>query len=117
MKEKITFPDWTRLAGQIITRNGENGKRPIWRAYDQDPAGDFLALRVTLEIAGANPVFLAENPLRLIAGRGRFVTDDGAVIVGRRARPEEESRELPVAFVPHWKTCPNAGDFRRHGRG
>ena len=46
-----------------------------------------------------------------------FVTDDGAVIVGRRARPEEESRELPVAFVPHWKTCPNAGDFRRHGRG
>lgn len=26
-------------------------------------------------------------------------------------------RELPVAFVPHWKTCPNAGDFRRNGRG
>ena len=57
MKEKITFPDWTRLAGQIITRNGENGKRPIWRAYDQDPAGDFLALRVTLEIAGGSTLF------------------------------------------------------------
>lgn len=32
------------------------------------------------------------------SGRNRFVTDDGAVIVGRRARP-------------------NAGDFRRRGRG
>ena len=58
------------------------------------------------------PVFVIEGD-----GRDRLVTDDGAVIVGRRARPEEESRELPVAFVPHWKTCPNAGDFRRHGRG
>lgn len=47
----------------------------------------------------------------------RFVTDDGAVIIGRRATCEEESRDLPVAFVPHWKTCPNAGEFRRNGRG
>lgn len=29
MKEKITFPDWTRLAGQIITRNGETGSAPF----------------------------------------------------------------------------------------
>ena len=36
MKKKITFPDWTGPAGQIITRDGENGKRPIWRAYAQD---------------------------------------------------------------------------------
>lgn len=27
MKKKITFPDWTGPAGQIITRDGENGKR------------------------------------------------------------------------------------------
>lgn len=58
------------------------------------------------------PVFVIEGD-----GRDRFVTDGGAVIVGRVARPEEESRALPVAFVPHWKTCPNAGDFRRSGRG
>ena len=58
------------------------------------------------------PVFVIEGD-----GRDRFVTDDGAVIVGRVARPEEESRELPVAFVPHRKTCPNAEDFRRSGRG
>ena len=50
-------------------------------------------------------------------GNDRFVTDGGAVITGRVARSEEESRDLPVAFVPHWKTCPNAGDFRRSGRG
>ena len=57
------------------------------------------------------PVFVIEGD-----GRDRFVTDDGAVIVGRVARPEEESRDLPVAFVPHWKTCPNAGDFRHKRR-
>lgn len=54
------------------------------------------------------PVFVVEG-----AGKDRFVTDEGEVILGRRARPEEESHDLPVAFVPHWKTCPNAGDFRR----
>ncbi len=46
-------------------------------------------------------------------GNDRFVTDEGEIITGRVARPEEESRDLLVAFVPHWKTCPNAGDFRR----
>lgn len=46
------------------------------------------------------PVFVIEGD-----GCDRFTTDDGAEIVGRIARPEEESPELPVAFVPHWKTC------------
>lgn len=54
------------------------------------------------------PVFIIEG-----AGKDRFVTDEGEVILGRRALLEEESHDLPVAFVPHWKTCPNAGDFRR----
>lgn len=58
------------------------------------------------------PVFVIESD-----GTNRFVTDDGAVIIGRCATREEESRDLPVAFVPHWKTCPNAGEFRRNGRG
>lgn len=54
------------------------------------------------------PVFVIEG-----GGNERFVTDEGEVITGRIARPEEERPELPVGFVPHWKTCPNAGDFRR----
>lgn len=37
--------------------------------------------------------------------RDTFTDDSGAPIVGRVARPEEELPELPVAFVPHWKTC------------
>lgn len=49
-------------------------------------------------------------------GNDHFVTDEGAVIAGRVARPKEESPDLPVAFVPHWKTCPNAGDFRHKRR-
>ena len=58
------------------------------------------------------PVFVIEGE-----GRDRFVLDDGAVIAGRIARPEEGRPELPVAFVPHWKTCPNAGDFDGAGGG
>lgn len=57
------------------------------------------------------PVFVVEG-----GGKDRFVTDEGEVITGRVARPEEENPALPVAFVPHWKTCPNAGDFRRNGK-
>ena len=54
------------------------------------------------------PVFIIEG-----GGTDRFVTDEGAVVLGRMARPDEESAALPVGFVPHWKTCPNAADFRR----
>ncbi len=56
--------------------------------------------------------------IMVIEGEGRevFVTDEGENITGRRALPEEENRDLPVGFVPHWATCRRAGDFRR-GRG
>ena len=54
------------------------------------------------------PVFVIEGD-----GSDRFVTDEGAVLLGRRARPEEERAELAVGFVPHWKTCPEAARFRR----
>jgi len=57
------------------------------------------------------PVFIIEG-----GGSDRFVTDEGEVLLGRRALPEEESRDLPVAFAPHWKTCPDAGRFRRDRR-
>ncbi len=56
-----------------------------------------------------------EEPVAVIVGQGneRFITDEGDVIVGRRAEPTEKSIELPVGFIPHWKTCPQAGRFRR----
>lgn len=54
------------------------------------------------------PVFIIEGD-----GPDRFITDEGEIVTGRRALPEEERRDLTVAFVPHWKTCPNAADFRR----
>ena len=57
------------------------------------------------------PVFIIEGD-----GLDRFVTDEGAVLLGRRALPEEEKQGLEVAFVPHGKTCPNAGRFRKGGR-
>lgn len=56
------------------------------------------------------PVFIIEE------GRDSFITDEGEIVRGRRALPHEESREFPVAFVPHWKTCPQADNFRRERR-
>lgn len=59
------------------------------------------------------------EPVFVIVGDGkeRFVTDEGTTILGRCARPEEEPQtfpaDFPVGFVPHWKTCPNAADFRK----
>lgn len=55
------------------------------------------------------------EPVQVIEGDGkeRFVTAEGAVITGRRARPDEERRGGLVGFLPHWRTCPNAADFRR----
>jgi len=46
------------------------------------------------------PVFVIEDD-----GCERFCQEEGPDVVGRIARPEEESPELSVAFVPHWKTC------------
>ncbi len=57
------------------------------------------------------PVFIIEGD-----GSDRFVTDEGEVLLGRRALPAEERPGLEVAFVPRWKTCPDAGRFRRGGR-
>ena len=54
------------------------------------------------------PVFVLEG-----AGTERFLTDEGNVITGRPARRDEETSTLPVAFVPHRWTCPNAAGFWR----
>ena len=61
--------------------------------WAQDESGRFIPLDL-------EPVFVIEG-----GGRDQFYTDENAVIVGRIASQEEESSELPVAFVPHWKTC------------
>lgn len=61
------------------------------------------------------------DPVFVIEGQGpdTFVTDEGVVIRGQNIEnaviPRGNGKTIPqtVAFVPHWKTCPNAGDFRR----
>ena len=54
------------------------------------------------------------DPVFVIEGEGteQFIEDTGAAMIGRPARPEEEHRDLPVAFVPHVRTCGNNLDFR-----
>ena len=47
-----------------------------------------------------DPVFVIEGD-----GREAFLDDMGATITGRQARPEEERRDLHVAFIPHRRTC------------
>lgn len=43
------------------------------------------------------------EPVFVIEGKGseRFYSEEEGVLVGRQARFEEESAELPVAFVRH----------------
>lgn len=59
------------------------------------------------------PVFVIEGE-----GADRFYTEEEGVLTGRQARPEEvqtseEKINTPLGFVPHWRTCPCRGDFRR----
>jgi len=49
-----------------------------------------------------------------------FYTEEGEQLRGRPARldevtTQEAKLETPLGFVTHWKTCPNAADFRRWG--
>lgn len=67
----------------------------------QTPAGRYMPV-------DPEPVFVIEG-----GGTDRFVTDEGSVLLGRIARPEEQRPGIVVAFVPHWKTCVRAGSFRR----
>lgn len=47
-----------------------------------------------------DPVFVIEDN-----SPDTFLDDMGATITGRQATPAEECRDLPVAFVPHRRTC------------
>ena len=110
MKKKITFPDWTRMAGQLITRNRENDPRPIWREYDQDPAGDSLSLRVTLEIAGGSTLFedfdSEEARAAAYLERSRRVTYKHALGFAEQLWQAAPSCEYVVLFRPE---SPNVG--------
>lgn len=55
------------------------------------------------------PVYIVEE------GSQVFITDEGETITGQLAVPatQEEMGRLFVAFIPHWKTCPEARQFRR----
>ncbi len=48
-----------------------------------------------------DPVFVIED-----GNPDTFLDDMGATITGRQATLAEERRDLPVAFVPHRRTCP-----------
>ena len=61
------------------------------------------------------PVFLIEGD-----GDERFYDEEEGELTGRPARPDEvQTREdkinTPLGFVPHWRTCPCRGDYRRKG--
>ena len=58
------------------------------------------------------PVFVIEG-----SGTDRFIDDLGDPLCGRVARPEEESRDLPIGFFRHWDTCGYRRNDRRGGRG
>ena len=95
MKKKITFPDWTGMAGQLITRNSENDLRPLWKEYNQSPADDFLSLRVTLEITGGSTLF---ETFESEEARSAVYTERSRQITWRNA----------LAFAEHlWRTAPH----------
>ena len=110
MKKKITFPDWTRMAGQLITRNRENDPRPVWREYDQDQTSDSLSLRVTLEIAGGSTLFedFESEDARAAAylERSRQVTYANALGFAEQLWRAAPHREYVVLFRPE---NPNVG--------
>lgn len=54
------------------------------------------------------PIFVIEG-----AGHDGFVTDEGEMVAGRQAAPEEEHNGLMVAFSLHRRTCPER-DRRGH---
>lgn len=53
--KKVKFPDWSGLAGLMISRNEDSG-RAVWSEYEKS-GEDWLALRVTVEIAGGLYLF------------------------------------------------------------
>lgn len=53
--KKNKFPDWSGPAGVMISRSEDKG-RAVWSEYEKS-GDDWLALRVTVEIAGGSCLF------------------------------------------------------------
>ncbi len=73
-----------------------------------------------IRTAAGKPMPIDPDPVFVIEGEGKdlFYTEEGEQRRGRAARPDEVATkeaklETPLGFGPHWKTCPNAADFRR----
>ena len=68
---------------------------------------------------GGKYVPVDPTPAFVIAGEGReqfYDEERDEVILGREARPEEirtkeQKLNTPLAFVPHWRTCPQRGKW------
>ena len=110
MKKKITFPDWTGTEGQIITRKRGKAPWPIWRVYDQDPAGDSLSLRATLEIAGGSTLFETfdswEARAAVYTERSRQTTWRNALAFAEHLWRIAPHREYVVLFRPEGPNAP-----------
>ena len=75
-----------------------------------------------IRTAAGKPMPVDPDPVFVIEGDGKdlFYTEEGEQLRGRAARSDEVTTqeaklETPLGFVTHWKTCPNAADFRRWG--
>lgn len=69
---------------------------------------DWIKMK-TGKLMPVNPEAVMVIEAEGLTGKEAFVTDEGDLIRGRRALPEEEDKGLPVGFVPHWARLTAAG--------
>lgn len=64
--------------------------------------------------AGSFLVPVDETPVFVVEGNGteRFLTDEGKIVTGHIASYDEMSPDVPVAFIPHGRTCSNGAGFK-----
>lgn len=58
----------------------------------------------------ASPIYYIEKAK---SGTKRIVLQNGEVLACEYT--EDPQKATGVGYVPHWSTCPNAGDFRKKG--
>lgn len=52
-------------------------------------------------------------------GPDTFITGDGRTVRGRKPTWQdiESNNAMPAGYVPHWATCPAAGNFKKGREG
>ena len=94
--------EWWRSSPRRRSAAGRRGGRPVARCKFCGQEIDWITSLEGKQVpVDPDPVFVIEDD-----GPDTFLDDMGAAITGRQAKPEEERRDLPVAFVPHRRTCP-----------